>query len=80
MEISETDFSDNLTIQIDQISYVRHVLASLYVYFTLFGCWGGGGVLRGLGHNLLVQFSSLGSSRMVVPLPSLRCTAEGNRI
>ena len=40
MEISETDFFDILTIQDDQISYVKHVLAPLYVFFTLFGCWG----------------------------------------
>ena len=38
------------------------------------------GLPRGLGHNLLMQFYNLGSSRMVVPLPSLRCLAEGNRI
>ena len=81
LEISETDFFDTLTIQNDQISYVKHVLAPLYVFFTLFGCWGGGGGLpRGLGHNVLMQFSRLGSSGMVVPLPSSRCLAEGNRI
>ena len=82
MEISETDFFDTLTIQNDQISCVKHVLAPLYVFFTLFGLgWGGGGGLpSGLGHNLLMQFSSLGGSRMVVPLPSSRCLAEGNRI
>ena len=55
MEISETDFLDILTIQNDQISYVKHVLAPLYVFFTLFGCGGGaGGLPRGLGHNLLL--------------------------
>ena len=43
MEFSETDFFDTLTIQKDEISYVKHVLAPLYVFFTLFGCWGGGG-------------------------------------
>ena len=43
MEISETDFFDTLTIQNDQISYVKHVLAPLYVFSTLFGCWGEGG-------------------------------------
>ena len=43
-------------------------------------CVGGGALPRGLGHNLLVQFYSLGSSKMVVPLPSSRCLAEGNRI
>ena len=42
LEISETDFFDTLTIQNDQISYVKHVLAPFYVFFTLFGCWGGG--------------------------------------
>ena len=40
MEISETDFVDTLTIQNDQISHVKHVLAPLYTFFTLFGCWG----------------------------------------
>ena len=43
MEISETGFFNTLTIQSDQISYVKHVLAPLYVFFTLFGWWGGGG-------------------------------------
>ena len=43
MEISETDFFDTLIIQNDQISHVKHVLAPFYVFFTLFGCWGGGG-------------------------------------
>ena len=43
MEISETDFFDTLTIQNDQISYVKHVLDPLHVFFTLFGCGGGGG-------------------------------------
>ena len=68
MEISETDFFDTLTIQNGQISYVKHVLAPLYVFFTLFGCWGGGagGLPRGLGHNLLMQFSRLGSSKMQI--------------
>ena len=42
MEISKTDFFYILTIQNDQISYVKHVLAPLYVFFTLFGCWGRG--------------------------------------
>ena len=43
MEISETDFFDTLTIQNDQISYAKHVLAPLYAFSPLFGCWGGGG-------------------------------------
>ena len=45
--ISETDFFDTLTIQNDQISHVKHVLAPLYVFFTVFGCWGGGGAPKG---------------------------------
>ena len=67
MEITETDFFDILTIRNDQISYVKHVLAPLYVFFTLFGCGGGGGGLpRGVGHNLRMQFSSLSSSKMEI--------------
>ena len=72
-------FFYTLTIQNDQIPYAKHVLAPLDVFFNLFGC-GRGGLPRRLGHNLLMQFSSLGSSRMAVPLPSSRCLAEGNRI
>ena len=66
MEISKTAFFDTLTLQNDQISYVKHILAPLYVFFTLFGCWGGGGLPRGIGHNLLLQFSRLGSSKMEI--------------
>ena len=56
MEISKTDFFDTLTIHNDQISYVKHVLAPLYVFFTLFGCvGGGGGAPKGSGHNPLMQ-------------------------
>ena len=50
MEIYETDLFDTMTIQNDEMSYVKHVLAPLYVFFTLFG---GGGLTKGLGHNLL---------------------------
>ena len=66
MKISETDFFDTLTIQNDQISYVKHVLAPLRVFFTLFGCvcGGGGGTKGSRAHNLLLQFSGLGSSKM----------------
>ena len=51
IEISETDFFHTLTIQNDQISYVKHVLDPVHVFFTLFGCGGGGGVPRGVGHT-----------------------------
>ena len=68
MEISETDFFDTLTIQNDQMCHMKHILAPLYVFCTLFGCCGGGGgrLPRGLGHNLLVQFSRLSSSKMEI--------------
>ena len=66
--ISETDFFYTLTIQNDQISYVKHVLAPVYVFFTLFGFWwwgGGGGAPKGsTAHNLLMQFSRLRSSKI----------------
>ena len=65
MELSETDFFDTLTIQNHQISYVKHVLAPLYAFFTLFGCWGEGGAPKGSrAHNLLMQFFRLGCSKM----------------
>ena len=69
MEISETDFFDTLTIQNDQISFVKHVLAPIYVFFTLFGCvcgGGGGGTKGSRAHNLLMQFSGLGSSKLEI--------------
>ena len=43
---SETDFPYILTIRKDQISYVKHVLAFLYVFLTPFGCLQGVGGLR----------------------------------
>ena len=40
-------FFDILTIHNDQMSYVKHVLDPLYVFFALFGCWrGDGGLLN----------------------------------
>ena len=47
MELSETDFFDTLTTQNDQMSYFKHVLAPLYVFFhpILVCVWGGGGGL-----------------------------------
>ena len=44
MEISKTDFFYILTILKYQISYIKHVLTTPYVFFALFGCvgvWGG---------------------------------------
>ena len=45
MVISETDFFDTLTIQNDQISYVKHVLAPLMRFSPYLG--GGGGAPKG---------------------------------
>ena len=48
---------------------VKHVLGHSYVFFTLFGYWlgGGGGLPRdGYTHNLLIQFFTLGSSKIEV--------------
>ena len=64
--ISETDFFDILTIQNAQIPYLKHVLDPLHVFFTLFGCGGGGGGKGSRAHNLLMQFSGLGSSKMEI--------------
>ena len=57
MEFSEIEFFHTLTIQNDQISYVKRVLAPLHVFFTQFGCVcvGGGGVPRGLGHTACLR-------------------------
>ena len=62
MEISEIEFLDIRTIYNDKISYVKHVLDPLCLFFTLFGCWrggGGGAGSKGAGHNLLMQLSTL---------------------
>ena len=55
---------DIVTTHNDEISYVKHVLAPVCLFFTLLGL--GGGVPRGLGHNLLMQFSNLASSKMEI--------------
>ena len=58
-------FFDILTIHDEEISYAKHVSDPFCVIFALFGCWGGGHP-RGPGHNLLMQFSSLCSSKMEI--------------
>ena len=64
MEFSETVFFDVLTIQNDEICYVMHVLTPFHEFFTLFGCWGAGEGGSRLRHNVLMQFSVLGSSKV----------------
>ena len=68
MEISKTDLFDIQTIQNHQISYVKHVLAPLYVFFTLFGCWGGGGGFQGgRGTTCLCSFPASGAQTWKFP-------------
>ena len=43
MEVFETYFFDMETTQYDHPRYVKHVLGRIYVFFTLFGYWVGGG-------------------------------------
>ena len=45
---------DIVIIRNEEISYVKHVLDSVCVFFTLFG--GVGGLPRGPAHNLFTQF------------------------
>ena len=50
IEVFETFFFDIVTTQNDISSYAKHILGRIYVFFTLFGCWvGGGGVSQGTG-------------------------------
>ena len=67
IEVFETCFFDVVTTQYDHPSYVKHVLGRIYVFFSLFGYWvGGGGPPKGLVHNLLMQFFTLDSSKIEV--------------
>ena len=70
IEVFVTYFFDIVATHSDKPTYVKHILAhfSIYVFFTQFGYWvlGGGGSPKGLVHNLLVQFFSLGSSKIKV--------------
>ena len=57
-------FFDIVTTQKAYPSYVKHVLGSIYVCFTLFGYWvrrGGGAVSQGMGIDLLMRFFILGT-------------------
>ena len=68
IEVFETCYYDILTTQNDHPRYVKHVLGRIYVLFTLFGYWShrGGGVCKGLVHNLLMQFITPDSSTIEV--------------
>ena len=50
IEVFETCFFDIVITYNDHPRYVKHVLGCIYVFFTLFGYWvGGGGVSQGMG-------------------------------
>ena len=51
-------FFDIVTPHNDEISYVKHVLAPLCVFFTLFGCLGGGVSQGGQGTTCLCSFTA----------------------
>ena len=58
---------DIVTTHYDHPSYVKHSLGRSYMFFTLFGYWaGGGGSPKGSVHNVLMQFFTLGSSKIEV--------------
>ena len=68
MESFQFIFFDILTIHNNEISYVKHVLDLFFCVcfhpsWVFFLAAEGGGEL---GHNLLMQFSSLGSSKMQI--------------
>ena len=66
IEVFKTCFFDIVTTQYDHPSYPKHVLGRIYMFFTLFGYWVGGGSPKGLVHNLLMQFFTLDSSKIEV--------------
>ena len=69
IEVFETCPFDMVTTQNDHPSYVKHVLGRIYMFFTQFGYWphgGGGGSPKGLVHNLLMQFFTLGGFKIEV--------------
>ena len=67
IEVFKTCFYDIVITRYDHPNYVKHVLGRICVFFTLFGYQvGGGGSPKGLVHNLLMQFFTLGSSKIEV--------------
>ena len=56
---------DTMITQNDHPRYVKHILAHIYAFLTLFGHWAhrGGGGPKGLVHNLVIQLFPLGSSK-----------------
>ena len=63
IEGSETYFFDMVTTQYDHPRYIKHVLGRIYVFFTLFGYRVQGRAPKGLVHNVLVRFFTLGNPK-----------------
>ena len=68
IEVFEPCFFDIVITSNDDPRYVKHVLGHICMFFTLFGYWPqeGGGPPKGLVDNLLMQFFTLGSSKIEV--------------
>ena len=66
MKVFKTCFFDIVTTQYDHPSYLKHVLGRIYMFFTLFGYWVGGGSPKGMVHNLLMKFFTLDNSKFEV--------------
>ena len=62
IQVSKTYFFDMVTTHNDHPSYVKHVLGSIYVFFTGFT----GSHTIAMAHNLLMQFLTLGISKIQV--------------
>ena len=57
-------FFDTMISYNDHPRYVKHVLGCIYVLLTLLGR--GGGSPKGLVHNLLIRYFTLGCSKVEV--------------
>ena len=49
IEVFKTCFFDIVTTQYDHPSYLKHILGRIWVFFTPFVYWVGGGVSQGIG-------------------------------
>ena len=67
IKVSATHLFDIMTTQDDPPRYAKHVSGCIYVFFTSFGYWVlEGGSPKGWVYNLLMQFFTLGSSKIDV--------------
>ena len=59
-------FFDTMITENDHPRYVKHVLGHIPVFFTVFGYWvhGGRGSVKGLVRNEIMQFFTLGGSKI----------------